>query len=240
MSGIDQKRLKAEVAERLAPNFEALGADLKPELENLHNIHFDIPALLGKEPNINGYLVDRIYLELKQEFDADYYISIANMAFEWLNSGDSFYFILIKRILKEANIGKPHISTPHTIDFLDRFNSDSVFKDSNPNSKSKSIRNRISKSNCFMLMCNLIFHGQNLETAAAKAAGWHNRTYPELNPRKATSLHKNYEKEFRLTDLESNLHKKWRSFKSKDCPAWAIVIDTLIEDDPGPNAPSRH
>ena len=72
------------------------------------------------------------------------------------------------------------------------------------------------KPRAYLLICHLVYHKVNLEDAASRASFWMaKRTSGDISI-KASTLQKDYSREWRRSGIERDFHELWRAVKTPE------------------------
>ena len=156
-------------------------------------------------------------------------MAVAGLAHRWVESRNPYYLDMAMACCRQQEI-PPTPTLWRLIGELDerRINGDSL-----SGTPGKIVKEQAARA-VLILMANLIYQGDTLESAASKAAAEYKRRYPQLKPYKASSLERKYTDEWRRPGFERDQFATWdkRGLPDQWQDAWRQIRDALPEADP--------
>ncbi|HCE38789.1 MAG: hypothetical protein CL549_04355 [Alcanivorax sp.] len=171
------------------------------------------------------------YVKLEVQFTAgwDAAMALAGLVYSWMTKRNPHYLDLAMTYCRQHEIPP----TPTLWRLLGELAEMRINGDSLPGTPEKIIKEKAASA-ILILMANLIYHGDTLESAASKAAAEYKRRYPQLKPYKASSLERKYTDEWRNPGWERDHFATWDKHGLPDQwrDAWKQIRDALPEADP--------
>jgi len=196
------------------------------ELENVWRISASINA--GNEALQRSELV-RLELgflvsELRHAID------ISELAYKWSRERNPYLVDLIVIKCKQLGIEPP----PSLLKVIT--DASTLRYSGDPAGTVSQIERESALSHAYNLMLNLIYYGDTLADAASKAASWKKKHYKHLRPTKASTLQKNYQKNFIDTNEQQARFDVWKRHESIGADegrreAWSKLADSLPKAD---------
>ena len=174
----------------------------------------------------------RVRIEL-QSATKDYFVHVvlanfcAQHVYEWFTDRNPHHIDLVMMICADHGI-EP---TPTIIELAAEVARSRI--NGSPSGTAENLLKEHAKRQAFTLMMNLIFNGALLTEAADKAAQWLRDTYPDIKPRKASTLNKEYTELFRQPDYEgltteARHFRIWEAHLPADAREYWQKIRTLL------------
>jgi hypothetical protein len=171
------------------------------------------------------------FIKLEVQFAAnwDAAMAVSALARNWITSRNPYYLDMAVAYCHQKEIPP----TPTLWNLIGELAEKRMNGDSLSGTPEKIIKEKAA-STILMLMANLIYHGDTLESAASKAAVEYKRRYPQLKPYKASSLERKYTNDWRRPGFERDQFATWDKHGLPDQwrDAWRQIRDGLPEADP--------
>ncbi|MEQ1724413.1 MAG: hypothetical protein ABL882_00615 [Sphingopyxis sp.] len=165
-------------------------ARLKAELENT----WRIASELGDETPDAIKAFELVFLEMKFEAEFQLALFAAHSVQQWQITRNPFHIDRAVVACAEAGVEPSPTLQKEIAEVAKRRVKGEVGAGT-----SKELAVKAAKEAALLLIANLIHSSKDLSEACSKAAVWHRAAYPDLKPKKASTLEKYYVAEYRST-----------------------------------------